>query len=45
MGQVGPHEIISFRKWKINPQIDRVNKYATLIPILDELNNVGDISG
>ena len=38
MGQVGPfilffgpHEIISFRKWKINPQTDRVNKYATLI--------------
>ena len=28
----GPHEIISFRKWKINPQTDRVNKYATLIP-------------
>ena len=29
---VGRHEIISFRKWKINPQTDRVNKYATLMP-------------
>ena len=29
---LGPHEVISFHKWKINPQTDRVNKYSTLIP-------------
>ena len=32
VGFFGPHEIISFRKWKIYPQTGRVNKYDTLMP-------------